>query len=101
MSARLPVGVIGVGALGQHHARHLANLDEVHLVGVYDSDDRRAETVANSLDTRAFGEMDDLLSEIEAVTIAVPTPGPRGDRATRTEAGSPGADGKATSIHAH
>ena len=74
MSARLPVGVIGVGALGQHHARHLANLDEVHLVGVYDSDDSRAETVANSLDTRAFGEMDDLLSEIEAVTIAVPTP---------------------------
>ena len=74
MSARLPVGVIGVGALGQHHARHLANLDEVHLVGVYDSDDRRAETVANSLATRAFGEMDDLLSEIEAVTIAVPTP---------------------------
>ena len=34
MSARLPVGVIGVGALGQHHARHLANLGEVHLVGV-------------------------------------------------------------------
>ena len=74
MSARLPVGVIGVGALGQHHARHLANLDEVHLVGVYDSDDGRAETLANSLATRAFGEMDDLLSEIEAVTIAVPTP---------------------------
>ncbi len=74
MSARLPVGVIGVGALGQHHARHLASLDEVHLVGVYDSDDGRAESVASGLGTRAFDEMDDLLSEIEAVTIAVPTP---------------------------
>ncbi len=74
MSARLPVGVIGVGALGQHHARHLAGLDEVHLVGVYDLDDGRAESIANGLGTRAFDEMDDLLSEIEAVTIAVPTP---------------------------
>ena len=73
MSARLPVGVIGVGALGQHHARHLANLDEVDLVGVYDSDDGRAESIASGLGTRAFDEMDDLLSEIEAVTIAVPT----------------------------
>lgn len=74
MSARLPVGVIGVGALGQHHARHLASLDEVHLVGVYDADDHRAESIASGLGTRAFDEMDDLLSKIEAVTIAVPTP---------------------------
>lgn len=73
MSARLPVGVIGVGALGQHHARHLASLDEVHLVGVHDLDDGRAESIASGLRTRAFGEMDDLLSKIEAVTIAVPT----------------------------
>ena len=73
MTARLPVGVIGVGALGQHHARHLASLDEVHLVGVYDSDDGRAGSIASGLGTRAFDEMDDLLSEIEAVTIAVPT----------------------------
>ena len=74
MSAPLPVGVIGVGALGQHHARHLASLDEVHLVGVYDADEGRAETIARALGTTAFGDMDDLLREIDAVTIAVPTP---------------------------
>jgi predicted dehydrogenase len=73
LSARLPVGVIGVGALGQHHARHLAGLDEVQLVGVYDLDDGRAESIANGLGTRAFDDMDDLLGQIEAVTIAVPT----------------------------
>ena len=38
MRTRLPVGVIGVGALGQHHARHLAGLNEVRLVGVCDID---------------------------------------------------------------
>jgi predicted dehydrogenase len=73
VTAQLPVGVIGVGALGQHHARHLANLDEVHLTGVYDSDAGRATTIASALGTRAFGDMDDLLSQIEAVTVAVPT----------------------------
>jgi predicted dehydrogenase len=72
--SRLPVGVIGVGALGQHHARHLAGLDGVRLVGVYDCDTARATQVANGLATAAFSDMDDLLHQVEAVTVAVPTP---------------------------
>jgi predicted dehydrogenase len=72
--ARLPVGVIGVGALGQHHARHLAGLDEVHLVGVCDLDSKRAQKIATELNTAAFVEIDDLLARSEAVTVAVPTP---------------------------
>lgn len=74
MRARLPVGVIGVGALGQHHARHLAELDEVRLVGVCDVDAGRAAKIAAELGTAAFVEIDDLLAKVEAVTIAVPTP---------------------------
>jgi predicted dehydrogenase len=74
MSARLPVGVIGVGALGQHHARHLARMGEVRLVGVCDLDVRRGETIAAELGTAAFVEIDDLLARVEAVTVAVPTP---------------------------
>jgi predicted dehydrogenase len=73
VTAALPVGVIGVGALGQHHARHLSRLDEVRLVGVYDLDSGRAATIADGLGTRAFREMDELLQEVEAVTVAVPT----------------------------
>jgi predicted dehydrogenase len=68
------VGVIGVGALGRHHARHLAQLDEVHLVGVCDLDRTRSEAIAAELGTAAFVELDDLLARVEAVTIAVPTP---------------------------
>ena len=74
MRARLPVGVIGVGALGQHHARHLAQLHEVRLVGVCDTDAGRAAKVAAELGTTAYVHMDDLLARVEAVTIAVPTP---------------------------
>jgi predicted dehydrogenase len=71
---RMPVGVVGVGALGQHHARHLAGLDEVRLVGLYDTDPGRAALVAGGLGTVAFRQLDDLLRQVEAVTVAVPTP---------------------------
>ena len=74
MTARLPVGVLGVGALGQHHARHLAGLSDVRLVGVYDVDRARATKIASELATIAFTDMDQLLAQVEAVTVAVPTP---------------------------
>ncbi|MEZ4584896.1 MAG: Gfo/Idh/MocA family oxidoreductase [Gemmatimonadales bacterium] len=72
--ARLPVGVIGVGALGQHHARHLARSEDAELVGVHDIDPARGQAVASRVGTRFFAEVDQLLERVEAVTIAVPTP---------------------------
>jgi predicted dehydrogenase len=74
VSARLPVGVVGVGALGRHHARHLAGLDEACLVGVHDVDLGRARLVADELGTTAFDDLDALLGRVAAVTVAVPTP---------------------------
>jgi predicted dehydrogenase len=72
--AALPIGVVGVGALGRHHARHLAGLDEARLVGVHDTDHERARAVAGELGTTAFEDLDALLARVEAVTVAVPTP---------------------------
>jgi predicted dehydrogenase len=74
VSARLPIGVVGVGALGRHHARHLAMLEEAELVGVYDTDEARAAEVAGELGVTAFGDFDALLARVQAVTVAVPTP---------------------------
>lgn len=74
MSAPLPIGVVGVGALGRHHARHLAQLAEARLVGVFDTDTARARAVADELGTTAFPDFDTLLEQVEAVTVAVPTP---------------------------
>ncbi len=70
---RLPIGVIGVGALGRHHARHLAALPEAELVGIFDVDRTRARDVAAEHGTRAFDDVDELLGRVEAVSIAVPT----------------------------
>ena len=44
MSVR--VAVIGVGALGKHHARILAELPGAELVGVVDINDARAREIA-------------------------------------------------------
>jgi len=73
MTDRLRVGVIGVGHLGQHHARLLASMDGVELVGIVDTKPGRAEQVAATCGTRAWSAASDLLGRIDAVTVAVPT----------------------------
>lgn len=73
MSAPLPIGVIGVGSLGRHHARHLATFHGARLVGLYDLDPARSAAVAHEVGAPAFADLDALLREVEAVTVAVPT----------------------------
>lgn len=70
---KVQMGVFGVGALGQHHARVYAELAETELVGVYDPDRQRAESMAEAHGTRAFGSPEELAGAIEAASIAVPT----------------------------
>jgi predicted dehydrogenase len=65
-------GVIGVGSMGQNHARVYAELPGVELVGVTDADAERAREVATSHDTQALSKAE-LLDHAEAVSIAVPT----------------------------
>ena len=67
------MGVIGVGALGQHHARVYAQLPDVRLVGVHDASPARAEEVAGRHGSRAFADAGALLAECDAVSVAVPT----------------------------
>ena len=72
--AALRVGVIGAGVMGSNHARVLAGLPDVRLVGVVDplpAHRMRATELANC---RTFDSLDELLGEgVEAVTIAAPT----------------------------
>lgn len=73
MSARIAVGVVGVGSLGFHHARLLREVAGAELVGIHDRNPERAARVAAELGTRAFGDLDGLLRSVEAAVIAVPT----------------------------
>ena len=70
----LRVGVIGVGVMGSNHARVLAGLPGIQLVGVADPDRQQARFVAGALDTAAVDDLDGLLPlGVDAVTIAAPT----------------------------
>ena len=70
---RTKVAVVGVGHLGRHHARILAEMPEVELVGVVDGRPQQAQAVAEACRTRAFADYRDLLDEVDAVSVAVPT----------------------------
>ncbi len=70
---RLRVGVAGVGALGQHHARVYAALPEAQLTVVHDADDERARAVADKHGARVARDFDELLGECEALSVATPT----------------------------
>ena len=45
-SKQVKVGVIGVGHLGQHHVKHFASLPDADLMGIYDLDTARADSIA-------------------------------------------------------
>jgi UDP-N-acetylglucosamine 3-dehydrogenase len=70
----LRVGVIGVGVMGSNHARVLAELPGVKLVGVADPDRKRCDQVARALGCASFSDAGDLMRRgVDAVTIAAPT----------------------------
>jgi virulence factor len=71
---RLRTGVIGLGRMGQHHCRVYSNQREAQLVGVYDINPQVARETSGRYDVHDYLQLDDLLDQVDAVTIATPTP---------------------------
>lgn len=69
----IKIGVIGVGNMGQHHARVLSLLKDVEMVGVADINVERGLDTASKYRVRFFEDYRDLLPYVEAVCVAVPT----------------------------
>jgi UDP-N-acetylglucosamine 3-dehydrogenase len=71
---KMRVGVIGGGAMGQHHVRIYSEMKGVELVGVCDTDRERAERLARMYSTVPFFDHTELLKkDLDAVSVAVPT----------------------------
>jgi len=70
---RLRMAVIGVGHLGQHHARILSQMHNVELVGIVDSNPDQLATVARKCKTRGFDSFEPLLGKVDAVSVVTPT----------------------------
>jgi UDP-N-acetylglucosamine 3-dehydrogenase len=72
--AALRVGVIGAGVMGSNHARVLAGLPDVSLVGVVDPLPAHRKRANELVNCRTFNSLDELLAEgVDTVTIAAPT----------------------------
>jgi predicted dehydrogenase len=71
--ANLKVGVVGVGHLGFHHARNYARMEDVELVGVADLEQARLDEAAEKLGVSTFADAGELLSRVDAVSVAVTT----------------------------
>ncbi len=68
--------VIGVGSLGQHHARNhaeFAHEGKAELVGVCDADEETARKIAAENGCDYFTDWRELLDKVDAVSIVTPT----------------------------
>jgi len=72
-SEDLKVAVVGVGALGRHHARILSTLPGVKLVAVADGNQQQGMSVAESCGCEWTPDYRTLLNQVDAVSIVVPT----------------------------
>jgi predicted dehydrogenase len=72
--AALRMGVIGIGTMGSNHARVLAGISGVQLVGVADPERAQRDLVMGALGCPAVESFEALLDlGLDAVTIAAPT----------------------------
>ena len=67
----IKTGVIGVGSMGQNHARVFNEIS--NLVGIADPDEKQGLALSKKFGVKWYSNYEDMLPEVDAVTIAVPT----------------------------
>jgi len=70
---QVKVGVVGVGRMGNNHCRVLTTIRSADLVGVFDTDQKRALQIADEYETDSFNSFDQILDAVDALIIATPT----------------------------
>ena len=72
-SAKVKVGVVGVGHLGKRHLQYLQQIPAADFVGFHDIDAETSKEVSTSYSVRAFSSLEDLIDACDALSIVVPT----------------------------
>lgn len=71
--SEIRTAVIGVGYLGKFHAQKYSQLKNSKLLAVVDKDFEKAQEVATSAGCTAITDYHELLGQVDAVSIVVPT----------------------------
>jgi len=66
-------GVVGVGYLGQHHARIYQELDEGRFIGFYEPNDDAARKIEDAYGCQRYLSLDELGQACDAVSVVCPT----------------------------
>lgn len=73
MNHNIRCGVVGVGYLGEHHARIYAEMENVQLIGVFDTDQTRAEIIGRKYGCSVFSSPEALAQQCEGISVVTPT----------------------------
>lgn len=69
----LKIGVVGVGVMGEHHARICSTLPGAKLAGISDLNFEKAASLGNKYSVPAFSALSEMLPAVDAVSIVTPT----------------------------
>lgn len=67
------IAVIGVGYLGRFHCQKLSRMPKAQLVGVVEVDPERAKAAAGEFGVKAFNDHQEIIDQVDAVTVVTPT----------------------------
>jgi predicted dehydrogenase len=71
---QLRIGVVGVGHLGSLHAKMYSEISAAAFVGAFDTDKAKCdEVVSHYPGARSFSSLDELLANVDAVSVATVT----------------------------
>ncbi len=70
---KVRIGLVGCGHMGKFHAGKLADSDNATYAGCFDIDSEKSEEIASKYRTKSFGNLDEMIGEVDAVSIAAPT----------------------------
>ncbi len=70
---KIKIGVTGVGHLGRWHVQQLKAIPQADLIGIFDTDAKRANVIENEFGVPAFPEFEKLVEKVDAVSVVTPT----------------------------
>ena len=74
--SKVKVGVVGVGRMGTYHVGILAELTDVELAAVVDTDPKNLQKIEKNYGTPGFNSHHDLYGKVE-VCLLYTSPSPR------------------------